>query len=117
MSQQSAAPAQTTAAQQNDDAAVSSGKISYAEHKEQQKKIRRVEKLIKESETKIEAMENRISEIDALLCPPETAAAMSGINEYTGLKARMADAGQGSAKNSKRSNNSAHTQLISANAT
>ena len=89
MSQQSAAPAQTTAAQQNDDAAVSSGKISYAEHKEQQKKIRRVEKLIKESETKIEAMENRISEIDALLCQPENAADMTLINEYTAIKSRM----------------------------
>ena len=89
MSQQSAAPAQTTAAQQNDDAAVSSGKISYTEHKEQQKKIRRVEKLIKESETKIEAMENRISEIDALLCQPENAADMTLINEYTAIKSRM----------------------------
>ncbi|MDY3705029.1 MAG: ATP-binding cassette domain-containing protein, partial [Prevotella sp.] len=89
MSQQSAAPAQTTAVQQNDDAAVSSGKISYAEHKEQQKKIRRVEKLIKESETKIEAMENRISEIDALLCQPDNAADMTLINEYTAIKSRM----------------------------
>ena len=89
MSSQQAAPAQTTAAQQNDDAAASSSKISYAEHKEQQKKIRRVEKLIKESETKIEAMENRISEIDALLCQPENAADMTLINEYTAIKSRM----------------------------
>lgn len=89
MSSQQAAPAQTTSAQQNDDAAASSGKISYAEHKEQQKKIRRVEKLIKESETKIEAMENRISEIDALLCQPENAADMTLINEYTAIKSRM----------------------------
>lgn len=89
MSSQQAAPAQTTAAQQNDDAAASAGKISYAEHKEQQKKIRRVEKLIKESETKIEAMENRISEIDALLCQPENAADMTLINEYTAIKSRM----------------------------
>ena len=89
MSPQQAAPAQTTAAQQNDDAAASAGKISYAEHKEQQKKIRRVEKLIKESETKIEAMENRISEIDALLCQPENAADMTLINEYTAIKSRM----------------------------
>ena len=89
MSSQQAAPAQTVATQQNDDAAASSGKISYAEHKEQQKKIRRVEKLIKESETKIEAMENRISEIDALLCQPENAADMTLINEYTSTKSRM----------------------------
>ena len=89
MSQQSAAPAQTVATQQNDDTAASSGKISYAEHKEQQKKIRRVEKLIKESETKIEAMEKRIAEIDTLLCLPENAADMTLINEYTEIKSRM----------------------------
>ena len=72
-----------------DSSEASSGKLSYAEHKEQQKKIRRVEKLIKESETKIEAMENRISEIDALLCQPENAADMTLINEYTAIKSRM----------------------------
>lgn len=48
-----------------------------------------MEKLIKESETKIEAMENRISEIDALLCQPENAADMTLINEYTAIKSRM----------------------------
>ena len=79
----------TTASSLSNDTAVSSGKTSYAEHKEQQKKIRRVEKLIKESETKIEAMENRIAEIDALLCQPENAADMTLINEYTAIKTRM----------------------------
>lgn len=64
-------------------------KISYAEHKEHQKKIRRIEKLIKESETKIEAMETRISEIDQLLCQAENASNMTLINEYTDIKSRL----------------------------
>lgn len=34
-------------------------------------------------------MENRISEIDALLCQPENAADMTLINEYTAIKSRM----------------------------
>lgn len=79
----------TASTQTNDDTITNSGKISYAEHKEQQKKIRRVEKLIKESETKIEAMEKRIAEIDTLLCLPENAADMTLINEYTEIKSRM----------------------------
>jgi ATP-binding cassette subfamily F protein 3 len=88
MNSQSAAST-TASTQTNDDTITNSGKISYAEHKEQQKKIRRVEKLIKESETKIEAMEKRIAEIDTLLCLPENAADMTLINEYTEIKSRM----------------------------
>ena len=88
MNSQSAAST-TASTQTNDDTITNSGKISYAEHKEQQKKIRRVEKLIKESETKIEAMEKRIAEIDTLLCLPENTADMTLINEYTEIKSRM----------------------------
>lgn len=64
-------------------------KISYAEHKEQQKKIKRTEKLIAESEDKITAMENRLKELDSLLCTPEGASNMEYINEYTSIKKRM----------------------------
>ena len=85
MSSQQVAPAQTTAAQQNDDAAASSGKISYAEHKEQQKKIRKAEKAVKECETKIEKLETRKAEIDALLMKPENATNMELVTEYTEL--------------------------------
>lgn len=64
-------------------------KISYAEHKEQQKKIRKAEKLVAESEKKIETMENRLKELDAILCTPEGASDMDVINEYTSIKKRM----------------------------
>lgn len=67
----------------------STQKISYAEHKEQQKRIRRAEKLVKESEDKISQMENRLKELDELLCIPENASDMKLINEYTSIKERM----------------------------
>ena len=63
----------------------SSGKISYAEHKEQQKKIRKAEKAVKECEAKIEKLEARKAEIDALLMKPENAINMELVTEYTEL--------------------------------
>ena len=64
-------------------------KTNYAEHKEQQKKIRRIQKLIKESETKIGSMEDRLKELDEILCTPEGASDMEIVNEYTAIKKRM----------------------------
>ena len=63
----------------------SSGKLSYAEHKEQQKKIRKAEKAVKECEAKIEKLEGRKAEIDALLMKPENATNMELVTEYTNL--------------------------------
>ena len=63
----------------------SSGKISYAEHKEQQKKIRKAEKAVKECEAKIEKLETRKAEIDALLMKTENATNMELVTEYTNL--------------------------------
>ncbi len=62
------------------------GKKSYAEHKEYQKQIRRTEKLISECEKRIESMENRIAELDGVLCTPEGASNMELITEYTSIK-------------------------------
>lgn len=69
-----------------DQAEKSSPKISYAEHKEQQKKIRKVEKAVKDSEQRIEKMENRLKELDELLCLPENASNMEYVTEYTETK-------------------------------
>lgn len=69
-----------------DQAEKSSPKISYAEHKEQQKKIRKVEKAVKDSEQRIEKMENRLKELDGLLCLPENASNMEYVTEYTETK-------------------------------
>jgi ATP-binding cassette subfamily F protein 3 len=63
--------------------------MSYAEHKEQQKRIKRAEKAIKESEQKIEKMEARLKELDELLMVPENAASMVLVTEYTETKRQL----------------------------
>ena len=60
--------------------------LSYAEHKEQQKRIKRAEKAVKESELKIEKMEQRLKELDDLLMVPENASDMTLVTEYTSTK-------------------------------
>ena len=64
----------------------SAAKLSYAEHKEQQKKIRKAERAVAESEEKISKMEARIKELDTLLCNPDHASDMVLITEYTDIK-------------------------------
>lgn len=64
----------------------SAGKLSYAEHKEQQKKIRKAERAVAESEEKISKMEARIKELNTLLCNPDHASDMVLITEYTDIK-------------------------------
>ena len=60
--------------------------LSYAEHKEQQKRKNRAEKAVKESEAKIEKMEQRLKELDELLMKPENASDMVLVTEYTQTK-------------------------------
>ena len=60
--------------------------LSYAEHKEQQKRLKRAEKAVKESEAKIEKMEQRLKELDGLLMVPENASDMELVTEYTTIK-------------------------------
>ncbi|MGN0068399.1 MAG: ribosomal protection-like ABC-F family protein [Prevotella sp.] len=62
------------------------GKQSYEERKEMQRRRNRLEKAVKESERKIESMENRLKELDAILCQPENASDMEIITEYTSTK-------------------------------
>jgi ATP-binding cassette subfamily F protein 3 len=61
-------------------------KQNYAEHKEQQKKIRKAEKAVKESEARIASMEKRVRELDELFMKPENAANMELVTEYTSTK-------------------------------
>ncbi|MBQ7869780.1 MAG: ABC-F family ATP-binding cassette domain-containing protein [Prevotella sp.] len=61
-------------------------KQSYAEHKEQQKRVRKAEKAVADSEKAIERMEKRLKELDAILCEPENASNMELITEYTSTK-------------------------------
>ncbi len=65
------------------------GRQAYADHKEQQKKLRRLEKAVKEAERSIADMEKRKAELDQLLMKPENAADMELVTEYTGLQRRL----------------------------
>ena len=60
--------------------------LSYAEHKELQKRKNRLEKAIKQHEAKIEQMEQRLKELDELLMQPENASDMTMVTEYTSVK-------------------------------
>ena len=62
---------------------------SYAEHKEQQKRLRKAERAVEESEKKISKMEQRLKELDALLCDPKNAADMTLVTEYTDTKRQL----------------------------
>ena len=65
------------------------GKQSYAEHKEQQKKIRKAEKAVQECEKRIESLEKRKKEIDEMLMKPENATNMELVTEYTSLMKKL----------------------------
>ena len=67
----------------------SEGASSYAERKEKQKKINKAEKAVKECEARIAKMEERIKELDNLLCKPENCADMVLITEYTDVKRKL----------------------------
>ena len=66
-----------------------SGKQSYAEHKEQQKKIRKAEKAVQECEKRIASLEKRKKEIDEMLMKPENATNMELVTEYTSLMKKL----------------------------
>lgn len=61
-------------------------RLSYTDHKEQQKKLHKLEKTVKDSEQKIENIEKRLKELNAVLCSPENASNMELINEYSTIK-------------------------------
>ena len=65
------------------------GEISYAEHKAQQKKIRKAQRAVEESEAKIAKLEARKSELDTLLLKPENASDMELVTEYTNLQREL----------------------------
>ena len=62
------------------------GGESYLLRKEQQKVLKRAEKAVEESEKKIAKMEQRLKELDTLLCDPKNASDMMLVTEYTDTK-------------------------------
>ncbi|AUI56053.1 ABC transporter ATP-binding protein [Prevotella jejuni] len=70
--------------------AETSGEIlSYAERKELQKKIRKAQRAVDDSEAKIAKLEARKSELDELLMAPENASNMELVSEYTNLQREL----------------------------
>ena len=66
-----------------------SGAASYAEHKEQQKRIRKTQRAVEDSEKKIAKMEKRKAELDELLMSAENASNMKLVTEYTDLQRHL----------------------------
>ena len=64
---------------------------SYAEHKEQQKRLRKAERAVEDSERKISDMERRLKELDNLLMDPKNASNMEFVTEYTSIKKALDD--------------------------
>ncbi|ATV33856.1 glycosyl transferase family 2 [Prevotella intermedia] len=66
-----------------------SGAASYAEHKKQQKRIRKTQRAVEDSEKKIAKMEERKAELDELLMAAENASNMELVTEYTDLQRHL----------------------------
>ena len=69
-------------------------KLNYAERKELQKLLNRIEKAIKETEKDIEKYETRVKELEEILLKPEHASDMGLINEYTNITAQLEKANE-----------------------
>jgi len=69
-------------------------KLNYAERKELQKQLNRIEKAIKETEKDIEKYETRVKELEEILFKPEHASDMGLINEYTNITAQLEKANE-----------------------
>ena len=63
--------------------------LSYAERKEIQKKIRKAQRAVEESESKIAKLEACKKELDDLLMTPENASNMELVTEYTNLQREL----------------------------
>ena len=84
-------PSAAAAPEETAPPAPSAGRLNYEERKEWQRRLRKVEKAVKECEAAIEKMEQRLGELDALLSTPEGASDMKIVEEYAEVKARLDD--------------------------
>lgn len=83
---QSAAP---SLKEEGGDTSVSSGSSAYAEHKARQKKIRKAQRAVEETEAKIAELEARKQKLDELLMIPENASDMELVTEYTDIQREL----------------------------
>ncbi len=68
---------------------VSSGRMSYEEQKELNRRIRKAEKAVKECEECIERLEKEMADIETVMATPEGAADMQLIERYAELKKKL----------------------------
>ncbi len=64
-------------------------KQNYLEHKEQQKKLRKAERAVEDTEKMIVKLEARIKELDNLLMEPKNASNIELVTEYTSIKVTL----------------------------
>ena len=76
----------STIGKSNQAAPPSGGAGGWVAHKEQQKQLRKAERAVEESEKQIARMEQRLKELDQLLCDPKNASDMMLVTEYTDTK-------------------------------
>ena len=63
-----------------------SGAVGGASYKQQRNQLRKAERAVEDSEKKIAKMEQRLKELDELLCDPAKASDMTLVTEYTDTK-------------------------------
>lgn len=82
-------PAAPSLKEEGGDTSVSSGSSAYAEHKARQKKIRKAQRAVEETEAKIVELEARKQKLDELLMIPENASDMELVTEYTDIQREL----------------------------
>ena len=82
-------PAAPSLKEEGGDTSVSSGSSAYAEHKARQKKIRKAQRAVEETEAKIAELEARKQKLDELLMIPENASDMELVTEYTDIQREL----------------------------
>ena len=82
-------PAAPSLKEEGGDTSVSSGSSAYAEHQARQKKIRKAQRAVEETEAKIAELEARKQKLDELLMIPENASDMELVTEYTDIQREL----------------------------
>lgn len=82
-------PAAPSLKEEGGDTSVSSGSSAYAEHKARQKKIRKAQRAVEETEAKIAELEARKQKLDELLMIAENASDMELVMEYTDIQREL----------------------------
>ena len=82
-------PAAPSLKEEGGDTSVSSGSSAYAEHKARQKKIRKAQRAVEETEAKIAELEARKQKLDELLMIAENASDMELVTEYTDIQREL----------------------------